>query len=774
MCANGSLGMPDNEGESGGEAGATTLLTHYEWQTSYRSGRDNLAADFYAPAMAGSQLIQRTAGYFRSTVFALLYPQLSDFMVRGGRIELLCSPHLSPDDMDILAATLREAPDGEGSDIATATHLDDLSRSAFIREMQAMASEPHGQWHHSLLGGLLKYGFLDVRIALLRGGNGLFHEKLGLFHDAAGASMSFKGSVNETFSGWGLQGNIESMDVFCSWDEADAPRVADHQRDFNEVWHNRYPSVHTMTLDDAMRESVIQAAPDDPEEVTAMLAQYQRQRRLLIDNAGLGESAPDTDNEGDLNANESDLGVNEGDLAGNESDPDRWPSGRRAEPHQTKALTLWREAGKKGILAYATGSGKTFTALHAIRDHLREVGIALVTVPSRLLMQAWFSELTQEMPGITVIRAGDNHHQWRQPLVLEMCLSRPSPERPTVILATMQTAAMPEFWQRMRKAKKLLFVADEVHQLGSSHHRQVLNIRAGSNLGLSATPERFGDPEGTEIIMDYFQGVVGKPFTLADAMEAGRLAPYRYHPVTVSLNAEEADEWASLTDQLRRAIQRGPRDSDGKTQDNDRIRNLKIRRSRVAKKAAAKSRIPLDVLNEHYEPGQHWLVYCEDQDQLNETADAISAQGFRVWTYHSKMEGDRDATLASYRANSGIMVSIRCLDEGVDIPEISHAIILASSQNPRQFIQRRGRVLRRSPGKTRAEIWDALVIPPDMKNDVHGSLTRSELLRSMEFSEHASNQGGDVSHLRQMAAELGLSLDEIYGSEDDDADIVEG
>lgn len=726
---------------------SASSLESRSWKKSYRTGRDNLAADFYACAMAESQIIQRTAGYFRSTVFALLYPQLSGFLARGGRMELLCSPYLSSNDNATLTALLKEMPEDD-TQVAELSHL---SRAAFMREIEDLADAPYGQWHHSLLGGLIKHGFLDVRIALLRGGNGLFHEKLGLFHDACGASMSFKGSVNETFSGWGLQGNIESLDVFCSWREADAPRVLDHQQDFDDVWANRYPSVHTLTLGDALLAKAIQEAPDDPEEVQALLYQYQVnrcQKGTVLAREPLARKQPESDTNAIIRQ-------------------DTWPSGREAEPHQCEAISLWYEAGQQGIFAHATGSGKTFTALHVVRNHLREAGVVLIVVPSTLLMKGWHGELNLEIPRATVLRAGGGHNQWRTSQTLEMCLRYPSRERPLVILATMQTAATPAFWQRLKRPGNLLLVADEVHQLGSLHHLNLLNVKAGARLGLSATPERYGDPEGTAALIAYFNGVVGKPFTLADAMAAGRLTPYSYHPITVGLDAEECHDWEMLSEKLRQAIQKGPRDSHGEPKDSEYTKLLKIKRSQIAKKARAKTAIPEKVLDEHYQPGQHWLVYCEDQDQMSEVARLIAGLGFPVWTYHSEMEGDPDATLSSYRVKGGVMVSIRCLDEGVDIPEISHAIILASSQNPRQFIQRRGRVLRRSPGKIRAEIWDALVMPPDMKNDIHGSLTRSELLRALEFSEHAANQGGDVSRLRQLAADMGLSMDEIYGQAND-------
>lgn len=732
------------------QEGVLPSLKDSTWKSSYRTGRDDLAVEFYAPAMARATRIERTAGYFRSTVFALLYEPLRGFLARDGRMSLLCSPYLSPDDATTFHGLLNE---GAGNDVEDA--LTTLSRQAFLKEVESLSTSAHGVWHQPLLGGLIRHGFLDIRIALLRAGNGLFHEKMGIFHDAYGHQMSFKGSVNETFSGWGLQGNIESLDAFYSWLPEDAPRVVDHHYDFLEVWEGKYKNVKTLTLGEAVESAVFQNTPDDPEEVQVLLARYQT-HRVRRGVALVGVST------GQEEAQALDEKANSDQV----QDPmlsEQWPSGRVAEPHQVRAINAWHEAEGRGIFEHATGSGKTFTALHVIRDHLRKKGVVLIVVPSTLLMKGWFAELSEEIPEANVWRVGAGHQRWRQSGDIEWMMQRPSEKRPLVLLATMQTAAKLEFRGRLRRLDNILLVADEVHQMGSEHHQQILNVEAGARLGLSATPDRYGDPEGTAALMHYFSGVVGEPFTLRDAMLAGRLTEYIYHPVTLSLNAEEAEAWADLTEQLRQAIQRGPRDESGKPKDNQRTRLLKIKRSRIAKKARAKIDIAKRIVSDHYESGQHWLVYCEDQDQLYAVATAISEAGVSPWVYHSDMEGDPDATLAAYRRESGVLVSIRCLDEGVDIPEISHAVILASSQNPRQFIQRRGRVLRRSPGKFRAEIWDALVLPPDMAQDIHGSLTRSELLRAIEFAENAANQGGEVSILRQLAIDLGMSVDEIYG-----------
>ncbi|WP_075881841.1 DEAD/DEAH box helicase family protein [Vreelandella massiliensis] len=741
---------------------ATTLtssnlptFTDHAWQPSYRTGRDDLATDFYAPAMARATRIERTSGYFRSTVFALLYEPLQGFLARNGHLSILCSPYLSPDDTETFHALLRQRNDGQEA-------LTAFSRQAFLSEVKALFNGAHGDWHQKILGGMVRHGFLDIRIGVLRAGNGLFHEKLGVFHDAHGHRISFKGSVNETFSGWGLQGNIESIDTFYSWLPEDAPRVDDHHKDFLDVWEGRYQKVSTLTLGEAIDAAILEKAPDDPEEARALLARYQSYR------AKSGVRIVGVMHPPDNAAKTLTLSEQEDDQAPDKTN--QWPSGRVAAPHQAVAIKAWYEAGQRGIFEHATGSGKTFTALHIIRDHLRQQGVVLIVVPSTLLMKGWFAELSLEIPDANVVRVGGGHNRWRSPGDLEWRMQRPSQKHPLVMLATMQTAAKKAFRDRLRRLSNILLVADEVHQLGSDLHRQLLNLNMGSRLGLSATPERFGDPDGTAILMHYFGGIVGAPFTLSDAMSAGRLTQYHYHPETLSLNAEEADAWEELTEQLREAIQKGPRDENGKPQDNQRTRLLKIKRSRIAKKAAAKTRIAKEIIEAHYAPGQHWLVYCEDQEQLGEVAAAIAETGIAPWVYYADMAGDPDATLAAFRRHSGVIVSIRCLDEGVDIPEISHAIILASSQNPRQFIQRRGRVLRRSPGKHRAHIWDALVLPPDTENDIHGSLTRSELLRAIEFAEHAADQGGGASRLRTLAASLGLSVDEIYGLAEPDTE----
>jgi len=338
-----------------------------------------------------------------------------------------------------------------------------------------------------------------------------------------------------------------------------------------------------------------------------------------------------------------------------------------------------------------------------------------------------------------------------------------STDYPRVILASIQTARTIEFRSRLHTGKHLMLVCDEVHRAGSSSNSDVLKINAGARLGLSATPKRYGDPEGSEKLIDYFKGIIPPPYTLADAIKDGRLVQYEYYPSCVSLNVEETEKWDGLTKTITREVAMSKQDSNGDPIFSSRLKMLLIQRSRIVKKASAKVRLAIKIVNEHYLKGQHWLVYCEDSEQLTEILSTLKGFNFPAEEYHTSMSGSQAETLSWYESYGGILVSIRCLDEGVDIPKISHALILASSQNPREFIQRRGRVLRVAkdkPEKVIATIFDAIVVPSSDSEYDQSSMVSSELRRALEFSTTALNPSAGTDIMR-IAVEAGIDLDEL-------------
>ncbi|MBK6787000.1 MAG: DEAD/DEAH box helicase family protein [Betaproteobacteria bacterium] len=673
----------------------------------YRTGDRDPAAEFYRPCLSAATDYSRAVGYFRSTIFLIVGRALVDFARRGGVMRLICSPSITDEDAKAIDSGYAQR--------------NDVVAKAISDDIDAMLSSELTAYRATVLATLVKVGALDIRLAVRSGAVGIYHEKLGIFRDAWGKRVSFIGSANETWSAWHHEGNHESIEVFCDWkDESEAARVTDHAVHFERLWNSEVPGLQTISFPEAQRCRLVDLALADLDRVEKdRIAEVSSKRRPL--------------------------------------------------PHQTAAIEAWERAGRRGIFEHATGSGKTFTALVAVRRHVSQGWPALILVPSQLLLEQWAVEVREELPEAVLLLAGAGHDSWKAAGRLHAMTGTLS-ATPRVVIATMQTAATDPFLRSVDEGEHLLFVADEVHQIGSAFNSRSLAIRSGATLGLSATPNRYGDPDGTARIFDRFGSVIEPRITLQDAINAGRLVEYEYYPHVVHLNAGEADAWRKLTERIKKEAAKRFGDLSHVRSMGELEKLLLIQRSRLAKKAQAKPGLAASILKKHYERGQRWLVYCEDSDQLHEVTEALRSVGVHPIEYHSAMAGDRIAAMDWFRQFGGVIVSIRCLDEGVDIPDVSHALILASSQNPRQFIQRRGRVLRKAHNKNIAVVHDAIVVPLDLVTEPEQtSLLRAEMVRALEFANAAINRTAGAQ-LRVLATSLGIDLetDGNVGVEEDE------
>lgn len=586
--------------------------------------------------------------------------------------------------------------------------------AALTREMEQVLEHPMGRDPLEVLAALVATGALEVRLALADRGRGIFHSKVGVFEDGRGKRVSFSGSINESWSGWHPLGNHENFEVFRSWG-GDAARVTDHRSYFEALWRGEEPEVSVVGIPEAFESNLVKIVSGGPSD------------SLKLRVARASASAP-----------------------------------RRLLDHQAKALSNWRQAGQRGIFVHATGSGKTITGLHATRECLPEGLSALILVPSALLLEQWAEEARQELGDLdpSILLAGAGNDKWRDGHLLEGHLAGGDGRR--VVIATIATASSERFLDVMERGRYLL-VSDEVHRLGAPGAQAILERAIdGPRLGLSATPVRAYDSEGTNALLTFFGGVIPPVVSLQDAIDAGRLCEYEYWPTVVSLAAEEQEAWERLTRDIR---QRYAREASGSSdfEPSSELKFLLIKRAGLAKRASQKVPAATRILGERFEVGQRWIVYCEDQDQVREMLASARSEGLPAHEYHSAMRGSRDATLRAFRQEGGILVSIRCLDEGVDIPEVSHALIMASSRNYREFVQRRGRVLRRSEQKHFATVFDLLVIPANNQSDDFDSLISGEILRAAEFAGSAVNRAARA-RLEALAAENGLDLEAVAAS----------
>jgi len=662
-------------------------------------------------------------GYFRSSVFILIGSDLLKFVKRGGKIRLISSPYLTEDDVKAISEGYKGKIDGATDAIQRDIELL-LSNKEIVKNTEALAT-------------LISINAMEVKLVFMPYASGDYHAKLGLFYDETNDAISFKGSINETWTGWHKRGNHETLDVFYGWREGrDKRQVRRDQEYFEKLWCGNVEDLEVIDFPQAALNRLKIAAKGSLDEIDP---------NELVDYFNLSYKT-----------------------VGEESR--LWGTKvRKRMPlqHQLDAIREWIKQGKRGILEHATGSGKTFTAITALKEHLGSDGVALILVPDKLLLRQWAKELREEIENVSLLKAGDGNNDWKKYNTLRDFTSPLEGLGVRVVLAIMKTARTEAFLSGINQGQHLMLVVDEVHEIGSQKNYEALTIDTGSRLGLSATPKRYGDSVGTAKILNYFGPIIQPPYTLAKAILDRRLVPYEYYPKAIRLTAEESERWAKETKKISKEYARSKRDLGGNAILSSYLQNLIIQRARIAKKAWAKAPLAVSILKENYKDGESWLVYCEDQFQLREIKDALKREGFNPLEYHTNMEGNAEAALGYFKDFGGILCSIKCLDQGIDIPKISHAIILASSQNPRQFIQRRGRVLRICKGKDKAIIYDAIVVPVSLELEPEQlSLLKSEFQRSIQFAKSALNSSA-AHELMYIAIQLNIDPEEVGLTEGD-------
>jgi len=696
----------------------------------FSTAEDNVLKKFYIPALKESIKYDGAIGYFSTHGLFRVLQGIEGLVKNKGKMRLVIGKPLKDEEYNALI-------ENKISDQYLSTWKEDWTK-LFTSEHSEV-----NRYRLEIFSWLFNNNYLEIKYAIRR--RGMYHKKIGILHDSDGQIISFAGSINFTENALmsnqdEADGNSEQFDVYPSWEESEFKRHGLSKIiQFDNVWNNNeantktleIPSEHYKEIQDYYTAN--EPPKSDAEKVTSAL--YDK-----ID----GKKPP---------------------AGGSGTRPIIKPRFKKIEnlfKHQQDAIDKWELNDHHGVLEHATGSGKTVTALKAAHDHLKTGGVVLILVPSKLLFKQWQEEIKDEIDDPVIMLAGNQNNKWKKGL-LRRFVRADSNSSFRIVLSIMQTATSDEFIDSFSESKNLLLIADEVHQIGSKEKSKVMQINAKKRLGLSATPKRHGDPDGTEKIINYFNKIMQPPFSLNDAISAGRLVPYRYFPGLLHLTREESDQWRIETEKIRKEI--AVTNNDKKSFFlSKRASMLLINRSRIAKKSKCKLKYTKKVIQENFEKGQKWLIYCEDQDQLNEVKKIIENLKLDVFEYHSNMSGSSEKTLDLYEHNGGILVSIKCLDEGVDIPSISHALILASSQNPRQFIQRRGRVLRvHGSQKTHADLYDALIVPIDIDIEPEQiALLKSEIVRAYEFASNALNKSAAIE-LKIKSIEMGLILSDIIG-----------
>lgn len=552
----------------------------------------------------------------------------------------------------------------------------DIVERALLREVEISSLKLENETLN-ILAWLVYKEQVEIKIAYTKN-NALYHEKFGVFSDKDGNEISFSGSANETLGG--IVNNFEKIDVYSG--EQDQRRIEIAKKDFELLWSDNTKGLNVIDIPKSVKENLLDNRKSMPK------------RPQII-------------------------------------------KGIQPRKYQREAIRMLKNNEWKGILEMATGTGKTITSLLAISEYKKTEDklFLVIYVPFTHLIEQWKQECEKFNFNCITLCYGSKI-KWLDKLEQEILNFNIGILDMHIVITTYKTASTDHFNKLINKINKnSALIADECHYIGSNSFRNMDFENFKVKIGLSATPDRWWDDTGTEFLKNIFDKVVYK-YSLEEAIDAGKLTPYEYFPHVIKLTESETSDYNKLTSQIVRLY-------NIKDIDEDRILQLNRRRALIIAKADGKIPQLLLLLKEkNIKHIHHTLVYCAEK-QVNILTKELSNIGLRVHKFDSTVTSNKDRKKILDAFADGkiqVLVAIKCLDEGVDVPSTQTAYFLSSTSNPREFVQRRGRILRLYEGKTLSEIHDFIVFPDNVDADTFKMIAKKELPRFSEFSSAAINR----------------------------------
>lgn len=698
------------------------MLREINIKAVYNSEEDSILEDFYIPALSNSVSYDRAVGYFDAKMLTSAASGLAAFINNTGHMRLICGATLTEEEYVAIA-------EGYGERVA----IEKLE----AQFEQIIESDVSDLFRHQLnaLTWLIKHHKLDVRIAIRK--KGIHHQKIGVFRDANDDFIVFQGSANETNNAL-LPFNYETINVFKSWQPEFKEHYEPHLNSFKVLWANEARNTLVLDFSDVSLKILSKKCPSVARpklENEIALWQKHIDTFSLPSPIGVEPYIPQKKGGTDFKLRE----------------------------HQKKALENWKDNNFHGLFELATGAGKTITAIYgAVKMYQsRKRLFVVIAVPYQNLADQWAENLNMFGIRPTVCYGGEL--RWVDALSEKILAFKSGVIKFSAVVVVDATLSSKNhsFYNLIRSLDNdlkghFLFIGDECHHHGAKAISNVLPRNASLRMGLSATPDRGEEDIGNDLIQDYYGDIISR-YTLADALEDGVLTPYEYHLIPVPLTSEETEKYIDLSKKISNlfAIIKNSKNT------GDRQNSLNIllnQRSRLKNGSANKPKALSELLS-RMRPIKHSLFYCaegklDDGDQSDEEegmkqiqliSSVLHQHGWKSCQFTAnEKKPQRNQILSDFKeAKIDSLVAMKCLDEGVDIPACSTAFILSSSRKPRQFVQRRGRILRKSPGKEKAVIYDFFVtLPLENMDDIEigRRLLKAELQRINEFASLSLNK----------------------------------
>lgn len=706
-------------------------LTDLSLKREYRSYKNNVVKEFYIPVLKEAILYRRAVGFFTSEALVEISKGISGLVENEGHIQLIVSPILNKEDIEAIERGYSSR---------------EIVEKSLLREMKD-PQDANDKERLAWISYLISIGRLDIKVAFTKKLNSkaLFHEKMGIVSDSQELHIAFTGSMNETVNAF--FNNYESFDVYCSWNEYEKERVQDKIDAFEKIWSNTENNLDVIDFPKAAREKLLKykVKKIDPQLDKDLADAYVCER------------------------NEVKFGINE-DI--------------ELYDYQKEAILEWENQGYRGIFDMATGTGKTFTGLGAATWLLKNnKHLAVIIVcPYQHLVEQWVEDIERFGFRPVIAFSSSPQKKWKERLKDEVIDFNLEIEDTFCLVTTNATYASKYVQEQIGKIEgDILIVVDEAHNFGAMRLSRYLRDDIKYRLALSATLERHGDEEGTQALYNYF-GNKCIEYDLKRAIDEDKLTKYYYHPIIVSLSDDELEKYRELSAKISKACKFN---EDGKAELSEAAKTLLIQRSRIVAGAIEKVAALKELMKDYVNDNQI-LVYCGATKPYNPALDESESddEGERQIVMISKMLGlELGMAVRHFTSNESAkereeikeqfaktnpyqaLIAIKCLDEGVNIPSIKTAFILASSTNPKEYIQRRGRVLRKYPGKDYAVIYDFVTLPrplnevdayEDNKSEI--SLARREIARMKEFGYISQNPQETDKLIKEITVAYGLDM----------------
>ncbi|MBL7060686.1 MAG: DEAD/DEAH box helicase family protein [Actinobacteria bacterium] len=702
-------------------------LKDLNFKKRYSSSKDNLLRDFYTPALSEAVNYHRLSGFFSSAVLAIASRGISKFIYNNGHMKLVCGSKLRREDVE----EIRKNSD----------NFDEIIEKNMLNELGNL-EDIFIEEYIKALGWLVRKGRLEIKVAIVFDDKGipmdyekvnekgLFHPKIGILEDSLGNKISFSGSINETAQGW--LNNVEEIKVFRSWVDIENEYFLEDVDLFDDYWKGNAIDFKVFDLPVAIQKKLINSSPKDfeelkIEEIERKIVSIKKSKKRKID----------------------------------------------LRDYQKEAIQYWMNNDKKGIFEMATGTGKTFTALGCLDriNYKLDKIVTIITTPYQHLIQQWKKEINKF--GVhydKTIIASSSKPKWKNILSDYLAQVYMGYIKRLIILTTHDTFSSLDFMKILKdnvNGFDVFLIADEMHGLGSKKRKQGLLEGYNIKLGLSATPKRWFDDIGTKKIYSYFDDVVFK-FSLKNAIlkinpETGKsyLTPFKYMPILTNLTDAELDDYFEKTKKIISRL--------NKTKDNvekDEILELMLfQRADIIKNAENKYELLETLLKDQGQAIKWTIIYCSPQ-QIDNVMKIVSK--FNIIAHRFTMkEGnipvkeyngltEREHIIKNFADGKyQVLIAMKCLDEGIDIPPARNAVLMSNSGNPREYIQRIGRVLRRFTGKELAIIYDFLVVPsfkvlPSEFYQIERKIFEKELSRYIEIGSIAVNNAEALKTIYDM------------------------